>query len=133
MSNSLQQLEQRIDHYRTGIDSSDQEHWELVVIIDRIGQACEDQQYQLAMQLLEHYTDHLTSEEQVMCEVGYPYFKSHADHHKDELQYVTQIVESSRYHAISSYTRSELINKIFNHIDFHDIQFAQWMSKQQLF
>ncbi len=118
----------RFKHYKTGVATLDREHWELFQLINTISAeskgVCSAKLTESKKILIEHLIEHYRREDVEMQTYNYPYARAHiADH----TLLIASYREASNVALFNKYTCSDLINKISNHIDHYDTQFADWL------
>ena len=81
--------------FEIGVDCIDNEHREMIRIVNKMKKACEQQNYsechQIASRLVRYSIGHFQHEEDYLEKVGFPRLNSHKKYHNELLQEVDTI------------------------------------------
>jgi hemerythrin-like metal-binding protein len=117
-------------HYKTSIACLDNQHWKLFEIINEIS-ACSDasRSIELFDVLLERLITHNLLEAELMDTYNYPYGTPHQQAHLSillEVVLVKKRLLANEIWILQTFLE-QLSDKLSNHIDHYDLQFAQWV------
>jgi len=122
----------------TGIDEIDDQHRELFNRIDKLELAMYSgkgaaELKQLVEFLLSYVDEHLSSEERVMLDAGYPGFAKHAHQHNEFRKFFDELISSCRDRGADSYLAIDVDKKLRawweNHILKMDMDYIPYVKK----
>lgn len=128
---------ERFEHYKLNIQSIDDAHWDLLqrmIILKTLanngglGEA-------LAMMddLYDRFDKHFIEEEQYMADIHYPFIGTHKVAHNALRATLRKVTDhNSKYDAIPRWRINDLIEAFVKHIDFFDIQIADFKKASKL-
>jgi len=128
----------KLTHYKTGIENIDKEHIELFKITSEIEKGIRNSSDVTG--LLELYKtklkEHFLSEETYMLSIEYPYFLYHKEKHLSLLKKLETImsltVNCEKYnHILECYIVKELDSIFLQHVDSMDLQIAEFVKNKK--
>ena len=111
-----------LEHYLTTHNEVDSIHKDLLL---KIQQLVDSESHTELKQLKDAFEDHFAYEEKVMLKNNYPYLQSHRDDHAKELAKLTEHLNV----PFSKYKLFQFEKSFLSHIEWHDIQFSDWLKK----
>lgn len=121
----------RFVHYKTGFESIDKEHWDLLQQMDAVKKYAKANDTETALKLLatlsEDFDAHCTSEEKFMESLSFPYINAHKAEH-DRLR--TKLKQIGERNWIYREVVSDLEEIFVSHIDHQDMQLAEFVKKK---
>jgi hemerythrin-like metal-binding protein len=123
-------------HYKTHNEQLDAEHWELFslmcnVIIELKAGKNEEAVPHIVV-LLDAFKKHIETETKMMEDAQYPYRAHHCEDHGKMFNVVKDIsrcIAEKQY--IDEWTISKMQTLFTTHVDYHDIQMADWIAKNR--
>jgi len=105
-------------HYKTGIQSIDDDHWKLISMMnDIIDQLNEDIDVShLLSKFTKELQDHFNREELEMIKINFPYYKFHKQEH------IRLANEMTKINLINTHIIEKLELVLIQHIDTYDMQ-----------
>ena len=121
----------RFVHYKTGFESVDKEHWDLLQQMNLVKQYIKANDKETALKLLATlsvaFDAHCVSEEKFMESMSFPYIDAHKVEH-DRLR--TKLKQLSEREWIFREVISDLEEIFVSHIDHQDMQLAEFVKKK---
>ena len=120
----------RFEHYKTGIDFIDEEHWELFELLNKVEEFRKTDPIKAQM-YLRHFKDasyrHTKDEDNMMKQIGFPYSHVHENVHNTKCLNVDCFLGDKLLPAkfdISNIPVRDLIYYLAKHIDEQDMQYV---------
>lgn len=121
-------LDTRFHHYRTGVEQIDAEHYNLLVLMEVVGDNADASDDEIRLQIaaiVNLFQEHMRHEEAYMDSIDYPYAAYHKQHHAEFLEMLDDYKDAHPKRALQYVTR-RLSDHFMVHIDQHDIQLAEY-------
>jgi hemerythrin len=121
-------------HYKVGIPAIDEEHFELLLILDAIQSDLHVGKYSESFEkidvLREKLIRHCFSEEKMMEKINFPYMEGHRNSHVillHELEKIFHLFGPRK--VLDMYTASDVRTKMVSHFDDMDRQYIEYYKK----
>lgn len=130
--------EEMFSHYKLDIKEIDDQHWELILIMNEIKQLKCDLCYTgvcercstLLQKLQTTLQHHFACEEQIMEQSNYPYLNYHKENHIDTMKLCSNKLNTKLGTGYRDYLMNSLKQVLIDHIDHHDMQYGNWVKQQ---
>jgi hemerythrin-like metal-binding protein len=130
--------EEMFSHYKLDIKEIDDQHWELIQIMNDIKHTTCDYCYvsvcsncaTLLNQLKLILKEHFEYEEEIMTQHSYPYLPYHKQHHNEMMILCTTKLHTKLGLGNRNYLMNTVQRILVDHIDHHDMQFGNWIKQQ---
>jgi hemerythrin-like metal-binding protein len=122
-------------HYKVGVENIDDEHWEILIVLNDINSSCRENNYRGVVnkicQLKRLLQAHYASEEEMMERIKFPYLKYHRDAHLNIL------LELSNFYPLCvkknmlmlEFSTAYLYKLTVGHLDTLDRQYMEYYAK----
>jgi hemerythrin len=125
------------DSFSVGFNPIDDQHKNLVEIINELFVACKDGVFaadiaflQTVKKTLEYTETHFADEEEYMREVNYPRFNEHKEQHEDFVASVLETIEEFEAGNTEPIDMARFLKKwLLNHIAVTDKQYAPYLAR----
>ncbi len=125
----------RFEHYKTGIDFIDEEHWEMFELLNKVEEFRKTDPRKAQM-YLRHFKDvshrHTKDEYNMMKQIGFPYSENHTTVHNSECLQVDGFLGDKLMPAklnIRHIHIRDLIGYLAKHIDEQDMQYVPFYKR----
>lgn len=123
---------ERFEHYKLNISSIDDAHWDLlqqmVTLKNLANNGGIEEALSMMGDLYDRFDKHFIEEEQYMADINYPYINGHVTAHRLFRATILRVTDhKSKYSAIPRWRINELIEEFVKHIDYFDIQIANFV------
>jgi hemerythrin-like metal-binding protein len=122
-------IEERFVHYRTGYKAIDDEHFALLLSVDKIIRLCREKFIpeqtitDLMQELDSQLKAHFLHEEELMRESSFKFYDGHKKVHGELHARFTRLLYPPKFdHTHARYLITELENIFVHHIDDYDMQ-----------
>ena len=127
--------QEQFDRYRLGIPELDNDHWDLLSMMDDIDNLVTNYKANRAIigsmltKILEYLRLHCMNEETYMFDVKYPHLAAHLKAHAGIIKEMARVIDSYEKNQINDdIVMKKLSLVIMDHIDIHDTQIAHYMN-----
>jgi len=125
----------RLKHYQVGVEAVDEEHLKIFAILENMKWKYTDADevilQSLITQLQTVLEEHCISEEAFMESFDYPFLNPHKEAHSRLISFLKQRLKTAtKYKDSAKYIADEIIKEFQSHIEWYDIQYADY--KKQL-
>jgi hemerythrin-like metal-binding protein len=123
-------------HYKTNNEQLDTEHWELFTLMSVLVTDLKSKKYEDAVPhivvLLDAFKKHIAAETKLMEDSQYPYRQPHYEDHGKMSVVIKDISRCiAENQQINEWAITKLQSLFTIHVDYHDIQMADWIAKNR--